>query len=59
MTEFIYMIANFKKKIFTQNDCKYLKELFGIYHTEYSKSSIMECVFFSIQAGLFLVIWGY
>ena len=27
MTEFIYMIANFKKKIFTQNDCKYLKEL--------------------------------
>ena len=27
MSEFIYMIAKFKKKIFTQNDCKYLKEL--------------------------------
>ena len=27
MTQFIYMIAKFKKKIFTKNDCKYLKEL--------------------------------
>ena len=27
MTEFIFMIAKYKKKIFTQNNCKYLKEL--------------------------------
>ena len=27
MAEFIYMIAQFKKKIFTKNDCKYLKQL--------------------------------
>ena len=27
MVEFIYMIAKFRKKIFTQNDCKYLKQL--------------------------------
>ena len=27
MTEFIFMIANFKKKIFTKNDCAYLKQL--------------------------------
>ena len=27
MAEFIYMVAQFKKKIFTKNDCKYLKQL--------------------------------
>ena len=27
MTQFIYMVAKFKKKIFTKNDSKYLKEL--------------------------------
>ena len=27
MAEFIYMIAQYKKKIFTKNDCKYLKQL--------------------------------
>ena len=27
MAVFIYKVANFKKKIFTQNNCKYLKEL--------------------------------
>ena len=27
MVEFIYMVAKFKKKIFTKNDCKYLKDL--------------------------------
>jgi hypothetical protein len=27
MTEFIFMIANFRKKIFTKNDCAYLKQL--------------------------------